>query len=115
MKVKHQRSGGLNQCIDIHTLKWEGINVDFVVRLPRIRRQHESTWVIMDRLTKTAHFLHSKVTYSAEDYAKFYFKEIVMLYGEPLSIISDRGCHIRGAHPRINMAYFTSRKTYTNP
>ena len=45
----------------------------------------------MDRLTKSAHFLPVKVSYSAEDYAKLYIKEIVKLHGAPLSIISDRG------------------------
>ena len=65
--------------------------MDFVVGLPRTRRQHDSIWVIVDRLTKSAHFLPVKVSYSAEDYAKLYIKEIVKLHGAPLSIISDRG------------------------
>ncbi|WMV18474.1 hypothetical protein MTR67_011859 [Solanum verrucosum] len=51
--------------------------MDFVVGLPRTRRQYDSIWVIVDRLTKSAHFLPVKVSYSAEDYAKLYIKEIV--------------------------------------
>ncbi|WMV33158.1 hypothetical protein MTR67_026543 [Solanum verrucosum] len=51
--------------------------MDFVVGLPRTRRQHDSIWVIMDRFTKSAHFLPVKVSYSAEDYAKLYIKKIV--------------------------------------
>ncbi|WMV38320.1 hypothetical protein MTR67_031705 [Solanum verrucosum] len=65
--------------------------MDFVVGLPRTRRQHDSIWVIVDRLTKSAHFFRVKVSYSTEDDAKLYIKEIVKLYGTPLSIILDRG------------------------
>ncbi|WMV18705.1 hypothetical protein MTR67_012090 [Solanum verrucosum] len=64
--------------------------MDFVVGLPRTRRQHDSIWVIVDRLTKQAHFLPVKVSYSAEVYSKLYIKEIVKLHGAPLSIISNR-------------------------
>ncbi|WMV18912.1 hypothetical protein MTR67_012297 [Solanum verrucosum] len=51
--------------------------MDFVVGLPRTRRQHDSIWVVVDRLTKSAHFLPVKVSYSVEDYAKLYIKEFV--------------------------------------
>lgn len=63
--------------------------MDFVVRLHWTIRKHDSIWVFMDRLTKSAYFLPMKLTYSAKDYAKLYVKEIVMLYGDTLSIISD--------------------------
>ncbi|KAH0775084.1 hypothetical protein KY290_012221 [Solanum tuberosum] len=88
---EHQGPGGLTQDIDIPTWKWEEVNMDFVVGLPRTRRQHESIWVIVDRFTKSTHFLPVKVSYSVEDYAKLYIKEIVKLHGAPLSVISDRG------------------------
>ena len=65
----------------------EAINMDFVVGLPRTRRQHDSIWVIVDRMTKSAHFILVKSTYRAEDYARLY--EIVRLHGIPLFIISD--------------------------
>ncbi|WMV18820.1 hypothetical protein MTR67_012205 [Solanum verrucosum] len=91
VKAEHQGPGGLTQDIDMLTWKWEDVNMNFVVGLPRTRRQHDSIWVIVDRLTKSAHFLPVKVSYSAEDYAKLYIKEIVNLHGAPLSIISDRG------------------------
>ena len=77
--------------IEVPTLKWEAINMDFVVGLPRTRRQHDSIWVIVDRLTKSAHFIPVKSTYRAEDYARLYIDEIVRWHGIPLSIISDRG------------------------
>ena len=58
--------------------------------LPYTRRQHDCIWVSVDRLTKLAHFVSIKVTFSAEDYAKLYLKDILKLNGAPLSIISDR-------------------------
>ena len=53
--------------------------------------KYDSIWVIVDRLTKSAHFILVKVTYNAEKLAKIYISEIVRLHGVPLSIISDRG------------------------
>jgi transposase InsO family protein len=64
--------------------------MDFVVGLPRTTAGHDSIWVIVDRLTKSAHFLPIKTTYSVEKYAKVYIAEIVRLHGAPISIISDR-------------------------
>ena len=67
------------------------INMDFITGLPRTRRQYDSIWVIVDRVTKSACFLAVKTTDSAEDYAKLYINEIVRLHVVPLSIISNRG------------------------
>ncbi|WMV46374.1 hypothetical protein MTR67_039759 [Solanum verrucosum] len=81
--------------------------MDFVVGLPRTRRQHDSIWVIIDRMTKSAHFIPVKVSLSTEDYAKLYIREIVRLRGVSLSIISDRGpylLHTFGSHSKKNLA-----------
>ena len=51
VKAEHQNPGGLTQDIDIPTWKWEDVNMDFVAGLPQTRRQHDSIWVIVDRLT----------------------------------------------------------------
>ncbi|WMV38296.1 hypothetical protein MTR67_031681 [Solanum verrucosum] len=90
VKVEYQKSGGLSQDISI-SWKWEDLNMEFIVWLPRTRRQHDSIWVIIDRMTKLAHFILVKVSYSTEDYAKLYFKKMMRLHRVPLSIISDRG------------------------
>ena len=79
------------QCIEIPTWKWDMINMDFVTGLPRSFRKFDSIWVIVDRLTKSAHFLPVRSDYTVEEYAKLYLKEIVRLHGVPTSIISDRG------------------------
>ncbi|XP_075092246.1 uncharacterized protein LOC142172513 [Nicotiana tabacum] len=91
VKAEHQKPGGLLQNIEIPAWKWESINMDFITGLPNSRRKFNSIWVIMDRLTKSAHFHPVRTTYSAEDYASLYIKEIVRLHGVPFSIISDRG------------------------
>ncbi|WMV09223.1 hypothetical protein MTR67_002608 [Solanum verrucosum] len=76
VKVKHQKSKGLSQDISIPTWKWEDLNMDFIVGLRRTRRQHDSIWVIVDQMTKLAHFITVKVSYSAEEYATLYLKEM---------------------------------------
>ena len=70
-------AGGLTRIFEVLTLKWEAINMDFVVGVPRNMRHHDSIWVMMDRLTKSAHFIPVKSTYRAEDYARLYIDEIV--------------------------------------
>ena len=65
--------------------------MDFVVGLPKTMSKYDSIWIIVDRLTKSAHFIPVKVTYNAERLAKLYISEVVRLHGVPLSIISDRG------------------------
>ena len=64
--------------------------MDFVVGLPLTERKHDSVWVIVDRLTKLAHFLLVRTDYSLDKLAKLYIKEIVRLHGIFVSIISDR-------------------------
>ncbi|KAF3645976.1 putative vacuolar protein sorting-associated protein 45 -like protein [Capsicum annuum] len=64
--------------------------MDFVIGFPRTLRQHDSVWVIVDRMTKSAHFFPVHTSYSAKDYAKLYIRELVRLYSVPLSIISYR-------------------------
>ncbi|KAL2226751.1 UNVERIFIED_CONTAM: Transposon Ty3-G Gag-Pol polyprotein [Sesamum indicum] len=70
--------------------KWEKIIMDFVVGLPRTFRKHDAIWVIVDRLTKSAHFLPVRITDSLDKLAGLYISEIVRLHGVPVSIVSDR-------------------------
>ena len=64
--------------------------MDFVVWLPLTGRKHDSIWVVVDRLTKSAHFLPVKTDYSLDKLAELYIEEIVRLHGIPVSIISDK-------------------------
>ena len=91
VKAEHQRPMGLLQPLEIPEWKWEDIAMDFVVGLPVVAGGFDSVWVIIDRLTKSAHFLLVKTRYGASDYAELFVKEIVRLHGVPTSIVSDRG------------------------
>jgi len=63
--------------------------MDFVMGMPRMQKHHVTIWVIIDRLTKSAHFLPMKTVFNAEQWVELYIKEIVRLHGIPLSIVSD--------------------------
>jgi transposase InsO family protein len=65
--------------------------MDFIVDLPNTSLRHDSIWIIVDRLTKTAYFLPVHTTYNAKKYAEIYLDQIVRLHGIPKMIISDRG------------------------
>ena len=64
--------------------------MDFVTHLPRTQRRHDSVWVIMDRLTKSTHFLTVQMTFTLEEFYRLYIHEIVWSHGVPVSIVSDR-------------------------
>ena len=64
--------------------------MDFVTGLPRTQKGLDAIWIIVDRLTKSAHFLPVRVDYSLEKLAQVYMNEIVRLHGTPIFIVSDR-------------------------
>ncbi|GJR63442.1 putative reverse transcriptase domain-containing protein [Tanacetum coccineum] len=90
VKAEHQRPSGLLQQPEIPVWKWEGIAMDFVTKLPRTSSGHDTIWVIVDRLTKSAHFLPMHEDYKMDRLARLYLNEIVARHGVPISIISDR-------------------------
>jgi hypothetical protein len=71
--------------------KWEEVGMDFITGLPRSDRGHDSIWVIIDRLTKVAHFIPVKTVFNGRRLAKLYLARIVSLHGVPKVIVSDRG------------------------
>jgi hypothetical protein len=91
VKASHLKIAGVLQPLSIPSWKWEDISMDFIVGLPNTSQKHDSIWVIVDRLTKTAHFLPVQTTYNAKKYAEIYLDQIVCLHGIPKTIISDRG------------------------
>ena len=64
--------------------------MDFVTHLPRTSRKHDAVWVIVDRLTKSTHFLVVRMTFTLEEFCKLYIREIVRLHGVSVSIALDR-------------------------
>ncbi|GJR93250.1 reverse transcriptase domain-containing protein [Tanacetum coccineum] len=93
VKAECQKPTGLLIQPKIPTWKWERITMDFVTKLPQTSSGHDTIWVIVDRLTKSAHFIPTKATDSMETLTKLYIKEIISCHGVPISIISDRDSH----------------------
>ncbi|GKA97173.1 reverse transcriptase domain-containing protein [Tanacetum coccineum] len=85
----HKPSWLLKQ-LEFSTWKRDQIIMDFITKLPRTSSEYDSIWVIIDRLTKSAHFIPIRETYSMDKLTKLYIKEIVSRHGVPISIISDR-------------------------
>ncbi|GKB16830.1 putative reverse transcriptase domain-containing protein [Tanacetum coccineum] len=81
---------GLLQQPKIPKWKWDKITMDFITKLSRSKNGHDTIWVIVDRLTKSAYFLAIREDYSMERLARIYIDEIVARHGVPVSIISDR-------------------------
>ncbi|GJZ95623.1 putative reverse transcriptase domain-containing protein [Tanacetum coccineum] len=90
VKAEHQKPSRLLQQPEIPEWKWEKITMDFITGLPRTPSGYDSIWVIVDWLTKSAHFLPMKKTDGIEKLTQLYLKEIVCRHGVPISIISDR-------------------------
>jgi hypothetical protein len=90
-KAEHQRPAGLLQPLKVPGWKWEEIRMDFIVGLSQTRDGYDSIWVIVDRLTKVAHFIQVKTTYTRSKLAELYMSRIVCLHGVPKKIVSDRG------------------------
>ncbi|GJW54284.1 putative reverse transcriptase domain-containing protein [Tanacetum coccineum] len=101
---------------EIPEWKWEKITMDFVTKLPKSSSGHDTIWVVVDRLTKSAHFLPIREDYKTEKLAKIYTNEIVARHGVPVSIISDRDgrftSHLWQAFQSVGLkrSYQSSRK-----
>jgi hypothetical protein len=91
VKAIHMKTASPLQSLPIPTWKWEDISMDFIGGLPRTAKGFDSIWVIIDRLTKIAHFLPVKTSYPVLTYAQIYMARILSLHGIPKTIVSDRG------------------------
>ena len=90
VKAEYQKPSGLLTQPELPMWKWERITMDFITKLPKTSTGYDTIWVIVDRLTKSAHFLPIKETDEMNTLAQIYLKEIVSRHGVPISIISDR-------------------------
>ncbi|GKC12438.1 putative reverse transcriptase domain-containing protein [Tanacetum coccineum] len=90
VKAEHQRPSGLLQQPEIPEWKWDKITMDFITKLPRSKSGHDSIWVIVDIVTKSAYFLTTREDYSMEKLARLYIDEVVARHGVLMSIISDQ-------------------------
>ncbi|KAG7594099.1 Zinc finger CCHC-type [Arabidopsis thaliana x Arabidopsis arenosa] len=90
VKAESQVPSGLVQSLPMPEWKWDHVTMDFVTGLPRSPAKHDAVWVVVDRLTKSAHFVAVSETDGAERIAAKYIEEIFRLHGVPVSIVSDR-------------------------
>ncbi|GJZ93399.1 putative reverse transcriptase domain-containing protein [Tanacetum coccineum] len=90
VKAKHQKPSSLLVQPEIPKWKWDNITMDFVTKLPRTQSGNDTIWVIIDRLTKSAHFLPMRETDPMDKLARLYLKEVVTRHGIPVLIICDR-------------------------
>jgi len=90
VKVEHQHPAGLLQPLPIPEWKWELINIDFITGLPRSKRQNVYVMVVIDKLSKSAHFIPVKSTYTTVNIAGIFMKEVFRLHGIPKVSISDK-------------------------
>ncbi|WVZ80449.1 hypothetical protein U9M48_027922 [Paspalum notatum var. saurae] len=80
VKADHLKPAGMLQPLAVPAWKWEDIHMDFIVGLPRTSKGYDSIWVIIDRFTKSAHFIPVKTTYRTKQYAELYISRIVSLH-----------------------------------
>jgi hypothetical protein len=84
VKAEHQKPHGRIQPLEILEWKWEKITIDFITKLPCMSKGHDTIWVVIDRLTKGAHFLPIRETYSSERLAELFINEIVVQHDVPV-------------------------------
>ena len=101
VKAEHQRPARLLQPLEVVEWKWEHVTMDFVTHLPQTPWRHDAVWVIVDQLTKSAHFLIVRMTFTLEEFYKLDVNEIVWLHGIPVSIVSNRD-------PRFTTSFWKS-------
>ena len=89
VKAEHRQPVGLLQPLPISKWKWEVVTMDFIIGLPRTSKQHDSIMVVVEKLTKAAHFIPLKTTHREVD-VDIFLKEVARLHGIPKTIVSDR-------------------------
>jgi hypothetical protein len=91
VRAEHQRPARLLQPLKVPEWKWEEKGMDFIIGLPRTQKGYDSIWVIVDRLTKVAHFIPIKMAYIEPQLAELYIARIVCLHSVSKKIVSNRG------------------------
>ena len=107
-KIEHQKPSGLMQPLFVPEWKWDSISMDFVGALLKTVKGFDSIWVVVDRLTKSAHFVPIKAGMSVAKLAEIYIEQIVRLHGIPSSIVSDWD-------PRFTSKFWESCKLLWEP
>jgi hypothetical protein len=90
VKAEHRHPTSLLHPLPILEKKWEVITMDFITGLPRTNKQHDSIMVVVDKLTKVAHFVSVKRMHTMDNIVDIFMKEIDRLHGIPRTIVLDR-------------------------
>ncbi|KAL8265734.1 hypothetical protein R6Q59_003078 [Mikania micrantha] len=110
VKAEHQKQSGLLEQPEIPLWKWEQIAMDFITKLPRTSSGHDTIWVIIDRLTKSAHFLPMRETLTMDKLARVYINEIMLHFiEEPLEIMDREVKQLRRGRIPIVKVRWNSR------
>jgi hypothetical protein len=113
VKTKHRHPTCLLQPFPIPEWKWEVVTIDFITKLPRTMKQHDSIMVVVDKLTKTTHFIPVKTTHKPTNIVDIYMKEVARIHGIPKEIVSDRDpkftsncwkCFFKGFGTNLNIS-----------
>jgi hypothetical protein len=91
VKADYMKPRGLLQPLNILEWTWDDISMDFIVGLPMTARKFDSIWVIVDRLSKSTHFIPVNTNYKVQKYVEIYIDCVLYLHGVPKTIISERG------------------------
>ena len=76
--------------------------MDLVTHFPQTLQRHDAVWVIVDRLTKSAHFLVVRMTFTLEELCRLYIRGIIRVHGVPVSIVSDMDPRLRHSSRRVS-------------
>jgi hypothetical protein len=91
VKADYMKPGGLLQPLSIPEWKWDDISMDFIVGLPMTARKFDSIWVIVDRLSKSTHFIPINTNDKVQKYVEIYITHVLCLHKVLKMIISDWG------------------------
>jgi hypothetical protein len=91
VKADYMKPGGLLQPLSIPDWKWDNISMDFIVGLPMTAHKFDLIWVVMDRLSKSTHFIPVNTNYKVQKYVEIYIARVLCLHRVPKTIISNRG------------------------
>src|SRR4051812_1216876 len=116
IKAEHKRPAGTLKSLPIPEWKWDKVSMDFITSFPKTQKGNDAICVVIDRLSKVAHFLPARESITASQLADLYVSRIVSLHGVPLEINSDRGSlftsrfwesfqNAMGTHPSFSTAY----------
>jgi hypothetical protein len=89
VKADYMKPGGLLQLLSIPEWKWDNISMDFIAGLPLTAHKFDSIWMIVDRLSKSTHFIPIHTNYNVQKYAGIYIARVLCLHGVPKTIVSN--------------------------